>query len=53
MKDSSRKKRNNLADELEAARTRLADLEWKAYTGPYKARWWLDKRRRTPEQKRL
>ena len=53
MKDSSREERNNLLAELDAARTRLAELEWKAYTGPYKARWWLDKRRRTPEQKRL
>jgi len=49
----SQEERDRLAAELEAARTRLTELERKAYAGPYKAMWWLAKRRRTPEEQRL
>src|SRR5512147_663448 len=53
MKAESRTQREKLAAELDAARDRLAELERKAYTGPYKAMWWLTKRERTAEEKRL
>ena len=49
----SRKGRDKMAAELDAARTRLVELEKKAYAGPYKAMWWLRKRQRTAEEKRL
>lgn len=45
--------REKILTELEATRTKLAELEEKAYAGPYKAKWWVAKRKRTAYEKRL
>jgi hypothetical protein len=49
----SPEERKKLLAELDAARTKLAELERKACAGQYKAMWWLDKRQSTDEQKKL
>jgi len=49
----SREERNEILIELEATRTKLAKLEKKANAGGYRAMWWLTKRQRTEEEKKL
>jgi len=53
MNTASRKEQDRIMAELEATRTRLAELEEKAYAGPYKAKWWVAKRKKTEYEKRL
>ena len=53
MEEVSREEHERTIAELEATRTKLAELERKAYAGAYKAMWWLSKRQRTAEEKKL
>ena len=53
MPAASRKEHDRIMTELEATRTRLTELEEKAYAGPYKAKWWVAKRKRTEYEKKL
>ncbi|UCD10003.1 MAG: CocE/NonD family hydrolase [Dehalococcoidales bacterium] len=39
--------------ELQTEKARLNELEEKAYTGPYQAKWWFAKRKKTELEKRL
>ena len=44
---------NKIIADLRARRARLNELEEKAYTGPYQAKWWFTKRKQTELEKRL
>jgi predicted acyl esterase len=53
LETNSRNERERTMAELEATRARLTELERKAYSGTYKAMWWLSKRQWTAEEKKL
>ncbi len=53
MADISKDEYDKIAAELQAARTRLAELEEKADSEAYKAKWWIDKRKQTEFEKKL
>ena len=53
MEKKSSEEHDTIVAELEAAKIRVGELERKAYAGVYKAMWWLDKRKRTGDEKKL
>ena len=51
--NASRKKHDRIMAEIEATKAKLTKLEENAYAGPYKAKWWVAKRKRTEYEKKL
>lgn len=51
--NASQKKHDRIMAEIEATRAKLTKLEENAYAGPYKAKWWVAKRKRTEYEKKL
>ncbi|MFC2010099.1 hypothetical protein ACFLUL_00775 [Chloroflexota bacterium] len=53
MEAISKDEYDKIVSELQAAKTRLEELEGEVDEGAYKARWWVDKRKQTEFEKRL